>query len=126
MGADLLLAYVWTRSEELDWEAGDGEIDLVRSDDIPDLNTYGSEDNQELDDEEFIEKVVHPELHAKLARIREAWDNPYDHREVCFDNLGPLSVLATGGMSWGDSPTELFDDIIDMPSRVMHAIGFYG
>ena len=40
---------------------------------------------------------------------------------------GHLNILYTGGMSWGDSPSETFDLIADLEESggIMEAIGFY-
>lgn len=49
------------------------------------------------------------DLRGSLGNLILAWKG--DHRQAADMKVGGKEILITGGLSWGDSPTELFGDI---------------
>lgn len=46
-------------------------------------------------------------LKACLESVRKAWEN--GNREVGMIELKDVDIMLTGGLSWGDSPTDMYD-----------------
>jgi len=66
--------------------------------------TLGVGDDEPLDD---IKKRLH-----EAVRIME-WDDPVEYRAIAICGWDGMDyeVILTGGMSWGDEPTDVFEDI---------------
>jgi hypothetical protein len=92
----------------LDWEAGKACLDSLTEDDF--------------DGTGLVKKDYLPKLESLKAAVKDR------HREAVVLQYGHLKVLLTGGMSWGDSPSDLYNDMNDLielaQGRVLEAIGF--
>ena len=70
-------------------------------------------------------KTAQDILAKALERIDSALEG-IDSREATLTQHGDVVFVETGGMSWGDSPTQLFDDICDiqeMPEKLLKKAG---
>jgi hypothetical protein len=117
MGADLLLAHVWTtkKDAELDWAAGRSWIDSASLDDLdPDEYTSISE----IDD-------LRKWAHERFGVLRELWVGERVDRDTDMYGFGPVRALISGGMSWGDDPTDGFSLITSLPEPLLEAVGFF-
>lgn len=125
MGADLLLAYVWTtKPESLDWQKGKDAIEAMRPDQLMGIEQF--EYNEEVWNDSGIDvDQARLLLHQQLDQIRGLWSGGVQSRTAFRDSLGPVTSLFTGGMSWGDSPTDEFDLFNDFPGEVLEAVGFF-
>lgn len=131
MGADLIIATLWCelgppqevvmhgntyieRNPVLNWQAGHDYIDtlkfpkpsLVEYFDNQGLIPEAKREDQEVEDltvdvlnDEF-RKVLHDQLKQMQDSIEGGW------RDVTSRHYGDACLLLSGGMSWGDSPTE--------------------
>jgi hypothetical protein len=106
MGADMLIiGYAIQRGREPDWDKARkaaAEIDYDQESFVDSGTTL----------EEVREKI--DILEASLTR---------GNRELGILDLADLRLYVTGGMSWGDSPTELWS-AFELPSPVIRAAGF--
>lgn len=118
MGADLLISHIWTtkKDEELDWEHGLAKIQTLPLDD---LRSY-----YEFDDDKAIEDI-RSDFTDSLLLMERIWEGEELRRDVSVCTLGPIKVMLSAGVSWGDSPTEFFDTMEDMPFPVLQAVGFF-
>lgn len=123
MGADYLSATLVAEvnddgTPKLDWAAGHAVIDALPV------------DQETLDSMEYGEtwSEVVAALHAVLKEVEDSLHG----RDVGSWRLGPLIIFESGGMSWGDAPTDACDvwwkwDDEYMPEgieNVMKAVGF--
>lgn len=157
MGADLITTYLWfelgpeeertvgantyrVRPPKLDWAAGRrAATTLVRNWDDGKLETYLNQDDDTLDGDEDtpVDRA------AKVADATDRLLKEFDELKADFDQGGrdidgrtflDVGFYMTGGMSWGDGPTETYDrwtrwyddDEYGIPEghKVMAAIGF--
>jgi hypothetical protein len=112
MGADMLVEVLsWDKDQKLDWEAG---IKYLNG-----LDDEVIEKNEDLPPGSDKESIL-----SSLKLVRQAVEG--DLREAVILHFGNLKILLTGGMSWGDSPSELYDDMYDMEciAGLFDAIGF--
>jgi hypothetical protein len=100
MGADFIFwAVSLPKNQKPNWKAGERYIDKYE-----DVDARSS-------------------LRSRLKNFQLAWSN--QHRESGFMTICHLEVLVSGGMSWGDTPTDLGNDINDLSdSGVLEACGF--
>jgi len=124
MGADLLLcsipAFELTEERKASFIAAVREDLLCRNDAMDYLlDCYGDVDADDTD-EMKADKCV--ELFD--AAISQVDENCRDVATIRFEGMDH-SVLVTGGMSWGDAPTESFNEVSvvcevgDEPYRLM-------
>ncbi len=121
MGADLILAAAfYPAGRTLDWDAGRHAIDVLSDDRC--AEAVDSLIGDRLDDQPPSEtaRLVRQRLHEAIGNLSES------PRDLTTIDVPGYSILVTGGMSWGDSPTESFDDLeaIGWTPEVMRAIGF--
>lgn len=154
MGADYVGAELWCETgKPLDWKAGHDRIDtlvfefrqgsedtfvdeLIADEDLLEWanNEFDFDEDLIVDgvpitDERFAE-LVRPGLHKLLTETAES----LGLRDVTTDVLDVATVYRTGGMSWGDTPTESCglwwkwsnDDGPFTLWSVMEAVGFVG
>jgi|WetSurMetagenome_2_1015567.scaffolds.fasta_scaffold24150_5 hypothetical protein len=121
MGADLLLAVLWTTRDRIDWEKGEAEIDLVTDNEI-ESESFG--EGVGLDDTAFMAEVVRPRLRIDLDEIRSYWEGRNDRATDVY-RFGPVRALISGGTSWGDDPSEMFTIMTRLPERVATECGFF-
>ena len=119
MGADFLLVYAGLpENEEPEWERGAAFIES---------GGWKEGDNKEalLDQlgEEKLSDDLKPRLLSALENVKAAWmDERRDGGVMHFEGF---RILMTGGMSWGDSPTDLFEDMeYLLNGGVFKAMGF--
>lgn len=118
MGADFLLAHVWTtkRPDEIDFEAGDLYIATARPEE---LEEYGwLETPEEID-------AARTDALSDLLYLRGVWNGREYQRDIDVCTFGPVTVAITGGMSWGDGPTDSFDILTRIPEGALRAAGFF-
>ena len=70
-----------------------------------------------------IEGVI-KDLKAQVAEVKDAWNGGY-RRDASVFHRGHEKVLITGGLSWGDDPTDMFATIQDLyDSGLIDTLGF--
>lgn len=146
MGADMLIyTLAWKDSVKLDWAAGARWLDELT---IEQLNAAVREPTCGFDLEEAVKDAVgavevdgpaadwqsavievRKQLHALLRDLKDRFDNNY--RDVATLAFGEWRLLVTGGMSWGDVPSdtaELIDDLTSdwwpLGDQLLEAVGF--
>lgn len=124
MGADLLTTFLWCKKDEdgeplLDWDAGRAVAGTVREDKFP----LELDSGDVIQDQEGLTEV----LLERLEKLKESltWGREVEVRE--FET--GLLLFVTGGMSWGDSPTDAYSiwgDFWDLPGggQILAAVGF--
>jgi hypothetical protein len=120
MSADLLItALVVDEDRELDFEAADRAIGALGSDDVIESDFF---DDHDPDEPEGLAEI-RSALHADLSELREAIEHGVQIVELRFRGA---AVYVTGGMSYGDGPTEVWDVIFRLRAvrGVLAAIGF--
>ena len=103
MGADLILSFLYIeKDKQPNWEAGKKAL----------AGLLENEDEDPLPTEKDIEDLFN------------AWADKY--RDAVLVNIGEYAVLISGGMSWGDDPTDTYaviDRVANYP-QVYEAMGF--
>jgi hypothetical protein len=121
MGMDLLLNFVWAdKNIEPDWVGARKHIENLTTEEANDAYVgTGQADFYTWD--EYKEYLLRAH-----DIIFGAWlDGNYDRSTYTLD-LGKYRVLVTGGDSWGDSPSEMFDYIQDWANVPgLDKFGFY-
>jgi hypothetical protein len=122
MGADMLIAsLVIPSGVQPDFAAAHRRVDAVISADIEDPDEF-----LELPDPDTIEGLLalRDDLHRCLAELEQALFG----REFTWSEVRDAQVYVTGGLSWGDSPTEAFELVnrLRAVSGVLAAVGFEG
>jgi hypothetical protein len=110
MGADLLMTYIEIKEPR---EKAKERLDklVITEEDLERFDSCGS---FEFEDQEFSSELA---LKVK-TRLGEILDSVYDFAEgkaysreiTTFDLDGDRKFLITGGMSWGEDPTDYFTD----------------
>jgi hypothetical protein len=122
MGADLLLAYVWTTEpEKIDWPKGRAEVAYLNTADVAldDFDFTGAPE----DDTQFMDEVVRPQVYRDLEELKAYWEGLSDRATDTYQ-FGPVRALISGGTSWGEDPSEMWTVIVRMPQKVLEACGF--
>lgn len=128
MGADLILAHIWTTKSdaELDWDAGLRSIETLKYDEVEDPENFEDYPDDDPDDDVFMEKYIRPQMLEDWEEFKNLWAVPVNlGRDVDLCTFGPVRVLITGGMSWGDSPTDTFDTLNRIDTKPLRAAGFF-
>jgi len=121
MGADMCMAYlVWGRGRKPNWAAGERFIKN---------NLKYDEENEEgaltvtaASELEFTQT----QLRGFLNDVRDAYMGR--RRDADHIEIGGCEVLLTGGMSWGDDPSDLYRSICnldDTDGGILEAVGFH-
>jgi hypothetical protein len=120
MGADLLIAaLVIDAGREPDFAAARAALDLLHQEQVEIPDQFSDHDPGT----EAGLEAISESLCDSLAELEEALQ---ESRELASFELRGATVFLTGGMSWGDTPTELFDTfnrLWAVPS-VLAAAGF--
>ena len=119
MGADLLItALVVDENRELDYEAADRAIAALDALDILEPDYF----DEDPDEPEGLEQI-RASLRADLRELREAIEGYF---EIALVHIRGATVYLTGGMTWGDGPTEVWDVIARLRAvrGVLAAAGF--
>jgi hypothetical protein len=131
MGADFCFAFVTIDSgKEPDWKAAEKEIERLKDTHI----TEWSHDwLDQFDYEATKVKPGEPDMNFRLpalealktllADFRQLWDE--GTRETGYFEYCQKAFLLSGGMSWGDPPTEAYSVISDfLASGLARMAGF--
>jgi hypothetical protein len=124
MGGDLLLSVVWSTKETIDFDAIGVAIRTLTEEQASKIQDLASgnwdDEHGEIDMEGLGDQLV-----IDLNELKSTWEGN-DNRVAYTMKLGPMTVAITGGVSWGDSPTEEFDSwnrLIE--AGVLEAGGFF-
>jgi hypothetical protein len=120
MSVDLLMAaLVVDEDRELDFEAADRALGALSSDDVIESDFFDDHDPDEPDGLAEIRSV----LRTDLSKLRKAIEQGVQIVEL---RLRGAAVYVTGGMSYGDGPTEVWDVIARLRAvrGVLAAVGF--
>lgn len=119
MGADLLLSWLWTTEpEKVDFEKARALIRAEITSDCLDENEVWKPgvlerwdpnedavfDGSDVDAETLVKVLI-----ADVDEVEKLWTGELEYRDAFVTDIGPVRVLLSGGMSWGDSPSETFD-----------------
>lgn len=117
MGADLLLHHVWIRRGRTpDWAAAKATLAAMTDEDVERLEEFEYRGDTPAEYREFLIR--------DLGDIEEAWNS--DRRLAYKFPAGPIDMWVTGGVSWGDSPTDEFDTVGRLlETNALEAAGFY-
>jgi hypothetical protein len=118
---DTLIAHLpIVLGKEPDWTATRGALAGTSDEALEDLASY----LRTIDAEGAQAAVVRAALGEVIDRVEQAISD--GSRELATIEVPGWLIHLTGGGSWGDSPTELFDDFCDLEaSRLSEAAGFY-
>lgn len=123
MGADLITANLWSKPDvTLDWEAG-----LRAARELSDESVQALHEQAGIYDEEW-EDDDSPRLLAVtyVETVRDHFTGFTRDLNTFLTPDGRWRCWVTGGLSWGDSPSDLFDAVNDLYAvpEVLRAIGF--
>ncbi len=119
MSADLLItALVVDEDRELDYEAADRAISALDGSDVLEPDWF----DDDPEEPEGLERI-RASLRADLRALREAIDA---YIEITLLHVRGATLYVTGGMSWGDGPTQVWDVIARLRAvrGVLAAAGF--
>jgi hypothetical protein len=116
MGADMCFSLFYEPSDmpfKPDWNKGFKAIDsYIKAGKISHFD-YISDDP----------KTLKSALYEKLTNVKNAYEN--GSRELTELYLSPYKIYVTGGMSWGDAPSDLYTDINDLENiDILIDVGF--
>ena len=122
MGADFIGALVWLpKDEKPDWEVGRQTIQKLASTPMPNWPDEFVEFWADGPDQDPNGPAAM--LKQDLECLQDHWDN--GGRESAMVQILGVNMLLTGGMSWGDAPTDLMDCIDRLrEADVLQACGF--
>jgi hypothetical protein len=110
MGADLCVEVLtWDPKRKLNWKAGKKYIKSLKYDEDGTTGDFG---------------FTKDELLSHLETIREAAEERV--RDSVVMRIAHLNVLLTGGMSWGDDPSNTYRSITNLNDidGILDAVGF--
>lgn len=120
MGADLILSTLWTDGRELDSNLAKKLVReaLLNEQDETNLVRAASFTGTPLDELSAAVVAADPEAQASWrGKLADAYDKTIDefisslsNRDVTTVRIGPLLGYATGGMSWGDDPSDTYTE----------------
>lgn len=137
MGADMLVYSLWIREDtNPDWTRAEEAVKALswgtNGDGLPKLAEEGIAFTQlegEHPDGPEADKALRELVGDELAVLKKAIDNygtREGHREIARIGFDGWTVYITGGLSWGDRPTELsqtFDLLEEL--EITDAAGFF-
>lgn len=112
MGADFCCEILtWDKKRKLNWNAGKKLI-----------NSLEYDDNQEIDFNGYT--TTKDELLGFLKDIKEASEN--NRRDTSVLNILNLNMMITGGVTWGDDPSDTYSAIsgLNNVNNLFETIGF--
>jgi hypothetical protein len=125
MGADLILASLAIRSErEPDWQGGYAWIRDTPAAELREAADHSYENSVGEPLDELTAHELRSWLRGRLDEVRAAIENGY--RDVDWLSVDGYRLYVTGGMSWGDNPTESFQPFVDLANvpALCRSIGF--
>ena len=109
MGADLCLEYVTIKqSKKPNWAKGTAAIKALEKKYKKDPDAFEVDEytfGPEMDGSEMIGL-----LKSDFADLKQGV-RTLQHRDLTRITVGPYFAYVTGGMSWGDEPTDLYGSI---------------
>jgi len=122
MGADMLVAALTIpHGAEPKWSRGTKVIERLE-------RTPLRKWPKEYIEGQAVEKFGKEERYAQARKLYEDFDllrNIRDDREFACIRIGPLDVYVTGGLSWGDPPTDAFSAVDRLyEAGITKAVGF--
>jgi hypothetical protein len=122
MGADMILSVLWIgKKKNPDFKKGEALIQKLA---MTPAEEWPKEFIDRFNDDIMIGPMV-DELSQSLNEVKRSWSG--NHREAAFMEMCGRRILVTGGLSWGDAPTDLMGDIDNLlSSGVAKACGFSG
>jgi hypothetical protein len=122
MGAEMILSVLWvSKKKKPDFKKGEALIQKLA---MTPAEEWPEEFTERFNGDIMIGPMV-DQLGRSLKEVEQAWSGR--HREATFMEMCGRRILVTGGLSWGDSPTELMRDIDNLlSSGVAKACGFSG
>lgn len=131
MGADLILLHLWTTRDiysQMDWVAAERAIQDLQLEDCEDLVSGQFYDLEDLtidnDNEDAILQEVKNNVRLRVEDLKSIIKGEMP-RDVDVCKMGPVTAVITGGMSWGDDPTDTFTELSSIPYKVLAAAGFF-
>jgi hypothetical protein len=121
MGADMLIACLSIPSgRRPDFAACHRAVERLAPTDIEDPDEFHEFD---LGTESGMRGLRH-DLHRSVEKLEEALEG----RQFALLGMGGTDVYLTGGLSWGDSPTQAFElvDHLRCVRGILVAAGFEG
>lgn len=121
LGADLCIFILEIDlGKDPDWDAGYEMLDSLTDTTPVSMTRLGRVHNPENDADYDVDEVRHA-----LDMIRDVWYGDAYRRDLHHVRLKYTEALVTGGMSWGDAPTDAFDDIsLLIDFGIARAMGF--
>jgi len=135
MGADLIIATLWIREDaKPDWEKAEAMAKAIRygeeGESFPSVASEGAiyDEIQHMPDDE-AEARLQEALADHLKVVRDAVDSyatEDGRRDLTATQFAGWLVYVTGGMSWGERPTELAQtfDLLEQ-LEITDAAGFF-
>ena len=97
------------------WNKGHSYIDNLTDKQLTDVEYLG-------EDPDDLSNTIKKALHDKLNSVKDTYKGS---RELTTLEFPPYKVFLTGGVSWGDSPSDIFNDISDLDLvGVLEEVGF--
>jgi hypothetical protein len=120
MGADLIVTGAWAPvGRKMDRDAAYRTVGALEEGDMAQLEEETGEAYESL-------AALRESLLVSLKEFESVWTGEAYARDMAGIEVGQYSVLLTGGMSWGDTPTESYDVIRRLEAAgVLRAAGFY-
>lgn len=134
MGADLILCYVAVkRNQPLDWTHVRETFSKYAADVYKgETTTLDSGEwemfTEDLDPDEEIEvrlRELEEKVYVLIEELKDFIEG--DSRDTTSFSVGEYNIYVTGGMSWGDSPSDTYDAInflFNFPNSVWQEAGF--
>jgi hypothetical protein len=130
VGADLLTANLWSKREgegpydQFDWEAG---LRMARELGDTECAALADQCGWEPGDDEAAPEEMRLQAVRYVETLRDNLTGFSRDLNVITTPDDHWACWVTGGLSWGDSPSELFDAINDLYAvpEVLAAIGFW-
>jgi hypothetical protein len=120
MGADMCVAYlVCRKGRKLDWPAGKRVIKNLKYDEE-------NEDTAPVVTAASDQQYTQIQLLEFLVDVKNACAGSRRDSD-CLEIAGN-EILITGGMSWGDAPSDLYQSICnldDVSGDILEAVGFH-
>ena len=115
----LITALIVDEKRELDFETADRAVTALQGLDVREPDSFIDHDPDEPEGLEQIRAI----LRSDLRELREAIEG---YQEIAELKIRGATLYITGGLSWGDGPTEIWDVIDRLRSvrSVLSAAGF--
>lgn len=124
MGADLLIADIAIETDKQpDWKAGRRWIRETPAKEIRKATRHAFYNSRGEEPETVAE--IRTWLRDVVSEVQAAIENEY--RDCTWITVPGWTIYLTGGMSWGDNPSESFQPFLDLREVIplAAAIGFW-